>query len=141
MRGKRVKTMHIELPEAIAEQVREAANNDGLDTDSFVLKIVEERLHQESNISPTQKTDAELIQFITRGFTESFWQRYAELRQKLKAEIITEIEHEELLSLSDEKEIYDAKRLKYLIELSQRRQTSVENLMQEMGIRPLSLAA
>jgi plasmid rolling circle replication initiator protein Rep len=85
-------------------------------------------------------TEAELIYRIAQTLPESFWQRYAELRHKLKAETITKAEHQELITLSDEKEAHDVERLRNLIELSKRRKTPLETLMQELDIRPRTLA-
>jgi tRNA/tmRNA/rRNA uracil-C5-methylase (TrmA/RlmC/RlmD family) len=133
--------MHIELSEEIAEQAREAAQHVGIDLPTFVREAVEERLRQNAPANTALLTDTELIHQITKGLPESFWQHYAELRRKLTSTIITETEHAELIALSDQKEAHDVERLRNLIELSKRRQTTVDNLIQEMGIRPRALAA
>jgi hypothetical protein len=62
-------------------------------------------------------------------------QRYAELHAKLLDESLSEEEHNELLSLVEIIEKADAGRLKHLLELAQLRNTTLDALMDQLGIR------
>ena len=62
-------------------------------------------------------------------------QRYTELNDKLHDETIAPEEYQELLTLIDQIELADAERLRYLIELAQLRNISVDVLMDQLGIR------
>ncbi len=72
---------------------------------------------------------------IGKGLADGVQVRYDELQKKLLAEQITPDEHQELLSLIEVVEHTDAERLKYLIELSQLRKISLDDLMSQLSIR------
>jgi hypothetical protein len=80
--------------------------------------------------------EAELLREINQGLQATSQQRYNELSAKLRAETITAPEHKELLALIDESETVAAKRLEKLIELAQLRQTTLAELMTDLGIQP-----
>lgn len=79
--------------------------------------------------------EARLLKKINRGVAPAVRQRYAELNARLLDETLSEEEHNELLSLVETIEKADADRLKYLLELAQLRSTSLDALMDQMGIR------
>ena len=81
------------------------------------------------------KREAELLQLINRGLSPEKWQRYNDLNDALSAENITGEEHQELLGLIEQVEQFDAERLRHLIELAQLRQLSLDELMDQLGIR------
>ena len=55
---------------------------------------------------------------------------------KRRAENLTQDEYVELIALTNEREIAHARRMKYLVELSHLRQTSLDAVMDALGIRP-----
>jgi hypothetical protein len=61
-------------------------------------------------------------------------QRYQLLIQKLESGTLTDIEHAELMQLTDEEEIIRYERLKYLVELAQLRAITLPQLMEKMGL-------
>jgi len=81
------------------------------------------------------RREAQLLQKINRGIPPAARQRYAELNAKLLDETLSQEEHEELLHLVDAIEQADADRLKYLLELAQLRSTTLDALMDQLGIR------
>jgi hypothetical protein len=80
--------------------------------------------------------EAELLQKINQGLPTVLQQRYDELSAKLKADTITPGEHQELLQLIDKIELADAERLQHLIELARLRNTSLDELMDQLSIHP-----
>lgn len=64
------------------------------------------------------------------------WERYDQLVGKRQAETLTPEELDELISLSDQIEAANVRRVKYLAELARLRNTSVSVLITELGIRP-----
>ncbi len=84
-------------------------------------------------------TERELVEEINRGFSEAFWERFRYLVRRRRAETMTPAEQQEAISMSDRTEAWSVERLQYLLELSERRGKSVQELMTEMGIRPASL--
>lgn len=77
-----------------------------------------------------------LLRLIGEGLPENLQSRYDLLQQKLLAEQMTPEENQELLGLIDIVEAADAERLKHLIELSQLRQVTLDELMIQLGIQP-----
>ena len=81
------------------------------------------------------KGEAALLQMINRGIPPTAQQRYSELNAKLLDETLSQEEHEELLRLVDSIEQADAERLKHLLELAQLSNTTLDALMDQLGIR------
>lgn len=67
-------------------------------------------------------------------------QRYEELRNKMRKNLITKSEHEELLKLVDIVELHNAERISNLYTLSQIRKISLDELMKDLGIMPSAYA-
>ncbi|HEY0603342.1 MAG TPA: 50S ribosomal protein L9 [Herpetosiphonaceae bacterium] len=80
--------------------------------------------------------EVELLQKINQGLPSELGQRYSALIEKRDAEDLTSDEHEELLDLTDQVEQLEAQRVEYLVELARLRNTTVTELIQELGIRP-----
>ncbi|WP_395091871.1 hypothetical protein, partial [Armatimonas sp.] len=89
---------------------------------------------------PAAFSTTELQVRICEGFTEAFWQTYRSLLQKRAAETLTPEEQQQLIALSDEIEERDGQRLVYLAELARRRSVPVRTLMQQLGLRPATVA-
>ena len=79
--------------------------------------------------------EAWLLRKINRGVAPAVRQRYMELHEKLLDETLSDEEHDELLGLIEIIEKADADRLKHLIELAQLRNTTLDALMDQLGIR------
>jgi hypothetical protein len=78
--------------------------------------------------------ETELLELINQGLPEATQSRYDELQIKLHHETIAPDEHQELLSLIDTVEQATVDRLGSLIELSQLRRISLDELMSQLGI-------
>ena len=81
-----------------------------------------------------QEREAALLCKINRGVAPAVRQRYTELHAKLLDETLDDEEHNELLSLVEIIEKADADRLRYLLELAQLRSTTLDVLMDQLGI-------
>ena len=84
-------------------------------------------------ISPAE---AELLQKINQGLPAELGQRYSVLIEKRDAEELTPDEHEELLTLTEQIEQLEAQRVAFLVELARLRNTTITELIQQLGIRP-----
>lgn len=82
------------------------------------------------------RQEADLIHKINTVYSAEKRQRYNELYEKFQKENITPKEHRELLKLSEEFEILNAKRLKYLGELAQMRGQSLKDVIKDLGMKP-----
>ncbi|MGE0083883.1 MAG: hypothetical protein AB7S75_05630 [Desulfococcaceae bacterium] len=81
-------------------------------------------------------TESELLMKINQGVPDIVQQRYNELIAGRNKRTLTEEEYSELLQLTDQMEMLDAKRLEYLAELAQIRNKPLPLLMNELGIVP-----
>ena len=79
--------------------------------------------------------EAELLRQINTGWAAERWQRYHALVAQRRAGCLTSEEHRELIVLTDEREMAHAQRLGHLIELAKMRQTTLEAVMEQLGIQ------
>jgi hypothetical protein len=133
-------TLRIELRPELEMQLREEAARAGMDPNTFVVKTLEERVHQAQNRADRlpphlPEKEADLLQRINQGLPPELWQRYHDLIDKRRAETLTPEEHADLIALSDQIEEANARRIGLLIELARLRQTSLEALMEQLGIK------
>jgi hypothetical protein len=77
-----------------------------------------------------------LLQRINRGPSPAAQQRYEELVVKRQAETLTAEEHEELIILSDEREVITADRVAALADLARMRHVSLSALVESLGLKP-----
>lgn len=130
-------TVTIHLTPDLESRLRDRAARNGMDFDAFVSEAVEQRLREVAADPPPLSADeTKLLLEINRGLPAERWARYHALAAKRRAESLTADEHRELVAISGQIEIADAKRLGHLIELAKLRRTSLQSLMDDLGIRP-----
>lgn len=84
---------------------------------------------------PLSQTEADLLLKINEGLPVPLRQRYAELIAKRQAEVLTDAEYAELLELTQQVEVYQARRVAYLVELAQLREVPLATLADSLGIK------
>jgi hypothetical protein len=104
--------------------------------EQFVSQVLALRAKRRAPSLP--QTEAELLLKINQGMPPEVQARYSELIDKREAETLTPDEYDELLCLTDQVEEVEARRLKYLTELAELRQTTLSGLMKDLKIRPFS---
>ena len=133
-------TLTIELQPELEAWLREEAARAGQDPGTFVRNALEERLRQAPSrargLPPhLPRKEAELLLAINQGLAPELWQRYHELIAKRRAETLTPDEQTHLIELSDRIEEANARRMEALVDLAFLRQTSLEALMDQLGIK------
>ncbi len=78
-----------------------------------------------------------LLQLNTTILKPEERSRYWVLAEKLEADNLTEVEHQEFMKLADKDEKLRNKRLMLLIELAQQRNVPLPKLMEDLGITPV----
>ncbi len=102
--------------------------------DQFVEKVVALRAsHRAPRLS---RTESELLTKINRGVPAELQNRYDELIAKRREGNLAQAEYDELLRLTEQVEELDAKRVEYLADLARLRQTTLPDLMNDLGIKP-----
>lgn len=134
-------SLTIDLQPELEAELRQQAARAGMDVRSFAAKALEERLRREAargaGSPPSLARDETLLlKRINRGWPQAKWDRYGELIGKRRAETLTEREHAELIELGDDLERWNVRQLRDLMKLANLRQTSVDVLRVQLGIRP-----
>ncbi len=88
-------------------------------------------LYEEHRLSDTE---SELLMKINEGVPYTVQNRYDELIAKRNERTLTDQEYSELLRLTHQVELLDARRLEYLTELARIRNKPFTLLMDELGI-------
>ena len=135
-------TLTIELRPETERRVRKAARSSGLDTQEFVQRYLEVQFPTETKEAHLNRRETELLQQLELDLPEARWRRYRKLSKKLLAEqrsaagekFLAAGEHEELLTLTQQVEAANVKRIERLSELAKLRKTSLPELMQQLGI-------
>jgi hypothetical protein len=133
-------TLTVELPPELEAQLRAEAARAGQDPDTFIRSTLQERLrpsnHRPQALPPhLKRSEAELLQKINQGLPSELWERYHELVARRRAETLTPEEHARLIEVSDQIEAANARRIALLVELAGLRQTTLEALMDQLGIK------
>jgi len=103
------------------------------DLENFVTNVLAVQARRRA--PSLSKDEARLLQLINQGVPPEVRSRYQLLDEKLHDETITVAEHQELLELINQIELADAERMRYLVELARLRNTPLDSLMDQLGIR------
>ncbi|GAK58105.1 hypothetical protein U27_05078 [Candidatus Vecturithrix granuli] len=90
-------------------------------------------LHEEHRLS---SRESELLLRINQGIPLSVQQRYDVLIEKRDARTLTPEEYQELLDLTDQVELLDAKRMENIMELARLREQPLSIILEEFGMSP-----
>ena len=132
-----VMTITLELNPELEKGLKEAAAKTGAQpTDVAIAALQKQFLLPRSSSTHLSKRESELLLAINQSFSHVQWQYYFELIDKRDAETIMNTELAELIELSNCIEEANAKRLRYLIELAQLRNISLDKLMDALDLKP-----
>jgi len=96
--------------------------------------------HLSTRQSALPASEAALLQQINLGLPATTWQRYHELARKLADETLQSDEQPALIALTEQIEQANVRRIAALIKLAQIRATTLDNLIEQLGIRPPAYA-
>lgn len=130
-------TLNLELPKAIEQQLIQEANLQGLSLDNYLVQFLKRTVAKPK--TKKQLSESALLKKINLDFSEAEWTDYKQLIVLRRAENINEQDYQRLLFLGDKLELANAERFKYLIELAQLRQVSLDKLMSDLGIKPIEV--
>jgi hypothetical protein len=131
-------SLTINLPTTIEHQFRQEAATNGLSLDIYLLRLLQQAATRKQP-NAKQRSESDLLQKINLDISDAEWTSYRHLIGLMRAETLTQQEHETLIALGDKIEMANAKRVKYMFELAELRGISVEQLMINLGIQPIEL--
>ena len=123
---------------SLDELIKAANQLDETDLDRLLQQVVTMRTQRKAHVLSSKET--QLLDRINRGVPTDLRAQYQKLRAKFEAETLTEDEHNTLIWIGEQIEQLSAERLEALVELSQLRQVSLTELMNQLGIEPASNA-
>ena len=101
----------------------------------FVHRLFVLKAREETSLLPDR--EAELLSKINQGLPAATQKRLNELIKKRQAYTISKKELQELIQLTDQVEMLDAERLKHLLELSHLRDVPLDELIKQLGLKPV----
>ena len=116
----------------VASLFQEAERLDNRSLDTFIGHILSLRVQRKT--SDKQEEEAILLKKINKSFSTKEIDRFNVLHEKQLENNITEQEDAELGILIEKIEKLNVKRLKYLISLAQLRNTTVRDVMKQLGL-------
>jgi predicted transcriptional regulator len=128
-------TLTLAIAPELADALREMARRAGLDPDHYIVRALQDHVERHRDEPPRLSQDeALLLQEINQGLPAETWQRYHDLVAKRRAETLTPEEHEELMALTNEVEIWNARRVELVSDLARLRNVSLSRMMDELGL-------
>jgi hypothetical protein len=121
---------------SLDELIKAAHQLSETDLEQLLHQIVVLRARRKTQVIPDE--EAQLLLKINQGVPADVRARYQVLRQKREAETLTDAEYDALIQLSNQIEQIGAQRLEALASLAQLRQVSLLDLMETLGIQPVS---
>jgi hypothetical protein len=121
---------------SIDELIKAARQLNETDLDQLLHQVVVLRARRKIQVLPEE--EAQLLLKINQGIPSDLRTSYQALRKKREAEILDAKEHDTLIQLSNHIEQIGAQRLEALANLAQLRQVSLLDLMETLGIQPVS---
>jgi hypothetical protein len=123
---------------SIDELITAANQLNETDLDRLLHQVVVLRTRRKTQVLPEK--EAQMLQIVNQGIPANLHAHYQVLREKREAETLTEMEYDTLLQLSNQIEQIGAQRIEALATLAQLRQVSLLDLMETLGIQPVSYA-
>lgn len=121
---------------SLDELIKAARQLDETDLEQLLHQVVFLRARRKAQVLPEE--EAQLLLKINQGIPADLHAHYQILRQKREAETLTDAEHDTLIQLSNQIEQIGAQRLEALASLAQLRQVSLLDLMETLGIQPMT---
>ena len=129
----------IDLTPELESRLREAAADQGVEPRVYVEEYLRQHLRPAGTPRSLNAAESRLFEEINHGFSESDWDRYRHLLAKRRAEQLDEAEQVGLTTLSDSLERMNVRRLVLLSELALLRNTTLPELMDQLGLQPGSV--
>jgi hypothetical protein len=126
----------IQLSPELEEKLRQFAAETGLDIDQYVVELLKKQLQPgPSAVLSKEERERDLLEKINLGISPATWKRYNYLKLLRDKEQLDPEEHAELIPISDQIEEANAARIKYVVELAQLRQASLEDVVRSLGLQ------
>jgi hypothetical protein len=132
-------TLTVDLAPELVDALRTMAQKAGVDADDYIARALQEHVRCYQNApNHLAAEEAVLLKQINEGLPEEAWKRYHDLVAKRRAATLTPVEHQELMALTNDVELWNARRIELVAELARRRGISLAEMMGQLGLAPPS---
>lgn len=126
-------TIHLEAQVSPEDLLRAADQLSPPELERFAIRIQALLAHRRApSLSPGE---TELLQAINQGLPAELRERYEALTAQRREGTLAPEAHAELLGLSDQVELFEARRVEHLAELARLRGVSLAGVMDSLGIQ------
>ena len=124
----------IELSPEEEKVVQVRARRLGITPQEYVRRLVGRNLRAAAPSLTLSDAEKHALSLLNTRLSPAFWQRYAELRQKIRTRSLTDAEHVEIRAFAAQDEAWNGERLLLLQQMAQQRKTSLLRFMKHNGI-------
>jgi hypothetical protein len=119
----------------LENRLRENASKKGLNVGTYIGQFLEHIFPEKSpSVSTVSGREATLLQQVNLDFTPEKWALYLKLKEKRQKGKLTKLQQEQLIKLTEEIEMANAKRIAVLAELAHIRNLPIRVLMEQLGL-------
>jgi len=133
--------MDVSLRPEVREWLNQESARTGVAPEELAARRIEAQWATATQFPALSSEESTLLAEINTGFPPSFWQRYRQLIALREAETLSPQEQAELISLSDTVEEKNLQRVHRLLALAQLRHVSLESLIADLGLAPVSVGS
>ncbi|MGG6237826.1 hypothetical protein ACQ4N7_04235 [Nodosilinea sp. AN01ver1] len=128
----------LDLSPELEAQLRAEAAKQGLDPQRYILETLHTRLAANKAVTNhLTSVEADLLRQINLGLSADVWDEYYALIDKRQTKTLTANEHHRLIEISDQIEDLNVERIQALVQLAALRQQSLDDVMDDLGIKPV----
>ncbi|WP_231859504.1 STAS/SEC14 domain-containing protein [Nodularia spumigena] len=131
--GRKMTTMKVELQLSSDDLLKAVEQLSQADLKQFISQVI--ALQAQRTAPSLMQQESELLLKINQVISVEIQNYYNDLIAKRDTETLTDEEHRELLSLTEQIEKQQAQRIEYLVELANLRGISLNALMESLGIQ------
>ncbi len=129
-------TIHLNVTSDLERQLNKIAKQMGLEPDAYIVRLLQREVQKHADPSRLSHEESILLQQINNSLSGIEWERYRTLLAKRDAEDLTVTEQAELISLTDQIEEANVRRMKAVTGLARARNITVSALMKSLGLAP-----
>ncbi len=130
-------TIQVEAELSIEKLIEAAGQLSQPELERFISQVL--ALQAQRKAPSLSAEESALLMTINSGLSEEMYESYRKLIEKRREGHLTEEEHSDLLRISDENENRQAERLEALVKLARLRNTSLNELMSTLAIKPANV--
>jgi hypothetical protein len=125
-------TVRVEAQLSSEELLKAVQQLDPSALDQFLAQVF--TLWAQRQVPALSALEKKLLRTINEGLPQKLRQPYEELIARRDAKTLTPEQHQELLRLTEEVEDVQAKRVAAMVQLARRRNRSLEQLLEDLGL-------